>query len=104
MGSCDNQAVSFGIGGFESDEGSDVPCSNADTSSIPLSFAIPNLFFVIEDSVVCDFGVFRATVGDEQTMLLTVSSFVDRGVASFLDDGGELIESIDFLCVLSVEK
>lgn len=49
--------------------------------------------------MVCDLGVFFATVGDEQTVFLTMSGFVDRGIAGLLDYGGELIESIDFLWV-----
>ena len=67
--------------------------------SIPLSFTIPDLLFVVDDSVVCDFGVFRATVGDEQTVLLTIACFVNCGITGLLNDGDEFIESIDFLFV-----
>jgi hypothetical protein len=104
MGRRDNQAASFGVRGFESDERPDVLCSDASASSVSLSFAIPDLFFVIEDGVICNFRVFRPTVGDEQTMLLAMSGFVDRGVAGFLENRGEFLESIDFLCILSDER
>jgi len=99
VGRCDNEAVSFRVHGFEGDERPDVPCQDTDSSSVPLSFTIPNLLFVIDNSVVCDLRVFLATVGDEQTVLLAIASFVGRGITGLLDDGDEPIESIDFLCV-----
>lgn len=97
MGRCDDQAVSFGVDGFESDERSDILRSVAGTSSVPLLFAIPNLFFVVEDDVVCDLGVFLATVCDEQTVFFTMSGFVNRGVTGVPEGGGQFLESIDFL-------
>lgn len=100
----DNQAASFRVRGFESDERPDVLCSDASASSISLSFAIPDLLFIVEDGVICNFRVFRAAVGDEQTVLLAMPGFVDRGIAGFLENRGEFLESIDFLCVLSDEK
>lgn len=99
VGRCDDQATSFGVCGFESDKRPDVLCSEADASSVCLSLAFPNFFFIVEDSVVCNVGVFRATVGNEQAVLLTMSGFVDGGVSRFLDDRDELFESIDFLCI-----
>ena len=99
VGRCDNQAVSFGVHGFESDERPDIPRQDTDSPSVLLPFTLPDLFFVVNDSMVCDFGVFRATVGDEQTVLLTIAGFVGRGITGFLNDGDELIESIDFLCI-----
>ena len=65
VGCCNDQPVSFRVHGFESDNGPDVLRSDAGASSVPLSFTIPDLFFIVEDSVVCDFRIFRATVGDE---------------------------------------
>ena len=49
--------------------------------------------------MVCGLRVFRATEGDEQTVLFTMSGFVDCSITGFLDDGGEVVEPIDFLCV-----
>lgn len=94
-----DQAVSFGVHGFESDERSDVLCPEANASSVSLSLAVPNLLFVVEDTMIFHFGVFRSAVGDEQTMLLTMPGFVDGGVTGFLNNGDQLVESIDFLYV-----
>ena len=88
MGCCDDQAVSFGVDGFESDERSDILCSVADTSSVSFPFAIPDLLFIVEDNAVCDLGVFLATVRDEQTVFFTMPGFVDRGVTGVLEGGG----------------
>lgn len=88
MGCCDDQAVSFGVDGFESDKRSDILCSVADTPSVPLPLAIPDLFFIVDDDAVCDLGVFLATVCDEQTVFFTMSGFVDRGVTGVLEGGG----------------
>lgn len=49
---CDNQTVSLGIEGFESDERPYVLCSEADALSVPLPFTIPNLFLVVGDNMV----------------------------------------------------
>ena len=43
-------------------------------------------------------------MGDEQTVLLTIASFVDHGITGSLDDGDEPIEPIDFLCMGSDER
>lgn len=51
--------------------------------------------------MICDFGVFLATVCDDQAVLFTTSGFVDRGVTGALKGGGKFLESIDFLCVSS---
>jgi len=104
VGRCDDQAISFGVRGFESGEGPDVLCSDAAASSVPLSFAVPNLFVIIENYVVCDFGIFRVTVCDEQAVLLAMSGFVDRGVTGVREDGGELLKLINFLCGQSDER
>ena len=88
MGCCNDQAIPFGVDGFESDERSDILCSDADPSSVSLPFAIPDLFFIVEDSAVCNFGVLLATVCNEQTVFFAMSGFVDRGVTGVLEDGG----------------
>ena len=99
VGCCDNQAIWLGVGRFESDEGSNILCSETDASPVSFSFALPNFFFVVKNNVVCDFGVFLATVCDEQTMFFTTSGFVNRGVTGILEGGDELLEPIGFLCV-----
>ena len=55
MGRCDDEPVSFGICGFESNEKSDIPGLDADASSIPLPFPVSNLFIVVGDNAVRDF-------------------------------------------------
>jgi hypothetical protein len=85
VGCCDDQAVSFGVGGFKSDERSDIPRPVADASSVSFPFATSDLFFIIKDNAVCDLGVFIATVCDEKTMLFTMSGFVDCGVTGVLE-------------------
>lgn len=87
MGCCDDQAISFRVGGFESDERSNILCSVADASSVSLPFAISDIFFIVEDNVVCDLGVFLATVCDKQTVFFTMSGFVDCGVPGVLEGG-----------------
>lgn len=86
MGCCNDQAVFFGVGRFKSNERSDIIRSDADASSVSLPFAIPDLFFIVEDDAVCDLGVFLATVCDEQTVFFTMSGFVDRDVTGILED------------------
>ena len=104
MGRCDDEPVSFGICGLESNEKSDVPCLDADASSIPLPFSVSNLFIIVGDNAVRDFGVFLSAVCNEQTMFLTIPGFVDRDITGTLEGGGKFIESIDFLCVSSDER
>ena len=99
MGCCDDQAIRLGVGRSESDERSNIFCSEADASPVSFPFAIPDLFFVIKNNVICNFGVFLATVCDEQTMFFTTSGFVNRIVTRILEGGDELLEPIDFLCV-----
>ena len=104
MGRCNDQTVSFGFRGFESDKGSYILCSDADAASVSLSFAVPYLLFVIIDNAVCNFGIFCTTVCDEQTVLFAMSSFVDRSVAGLRKDGGKFIKSINFLYMQSDQR
>lgn len=97
MGCCDDQAICLGIGRFESDEGSDILCSEADASPVSFPFAIPNLFLVVKNNMVRGFGVFLATVCNEQTVLFTASGFVNRSVTGILEGGDEFFEPISFL-------
>ena len=101
MGRCNNRTVSFGIRGFESDEGPGILCSDADAS---FSFAVPHLLFVIAHNVVWNFGIFCTTVCDEQTVLFAISSFVNHSVVGLHKDEGGFLESINFLYIQSDQR